>query len=159
MTLRALTDGVVAAAMPAAAMPAAAIRHRAPRAVSAGLLVLAAACGGADPPAGDTGGLQIEAPAPAAVDARDAAPAESVSAAERPVLPEALASPAHQRFQQLRVETLRLMIAAAQRALPIGPFQDRIDTASRTAAQDVSAAADRMEEIVADLERALAAGG
>ena len=48
------------------------------------------------------------------------------------------------------------MIQAAQRALPVGPFQERIDAASRTATRDVAEAADRMEEVAADLEQAIA---
>lgn len=63
----------------------------------------------------------------------------------------------HERYRRLRVETLRLMIEAARRELPIGPFQQRIDAAVGTALQDISEAADRMEEIVADLREAIAA--
>lgn len=72
-------------------------------------------------------------------------------------VPDELSSPEHRRYQQLRVETLRLLIEAARRALPIAGFQQRIDAAARTALQDVSEAADRLEETAADLRAALAA--
>ena len=65
----------------------------------------------------------------------------------------------HERFQRLAPEALRLMIAAAQRALPIAPLQERIDDARQLATRDVAAAADRLEEVVADLEALLADGG
>lgn len=80
------------------------------------------------------------------------------SAAARPAgTPPPLSSPEHERYQQLRLETLRLMIQAAQRALPVGPFQQRIDAAARVALQDVSEAGDLQEGIVADLRATIAA--
>ena len=51
------------------------------------------------------------------------------------------------------------MIDAAKLALPIGPFQERIDAAARIALDDVTEAADRMEGIVAELQEAIAAAG
>ena len=86
-------------------------------------------------------------------------PAPESSAPRPPAVPEELASPEDRRYRQLRVETLRLMIEAARRALPIGPFQERIDAASRTAVRDVSEAGDRMTEIAADLRQAIADSG
>ncbi|MCY3941340.1 MAG: hypothetical protein OXG29_09725, partial [Gammaproteobacteria bacterium] len=81
-------------------------------------------------------------------------------APESPALPLELSSPEHQRYQRLRLETLRAMIEAARLALPIGPFQERIDAAARIALDDdVSEAADRMEVIVAELQEAIAAAG
>ena len=68
-----------------------------------------------------------------------------------------MSSPEHERYQQLRLEALRLMIQAAQRALPIGAFQQRIDAAARIALQDVSEAGDLQEGIVIDLREAIAA--
>ena len=124
---------------------------------------------GASPPAGSA------APSPGAAGTPPPAvsrPADSpdgawpngvVPAPEFPVpgppaaVPDELSSPEHRRYQQLRVETLRLMIEAARRALPIAPFQQRIDAAARTALQDVSEAADRMEETASDLREAIAA--
>ncbi len=126
----------------------------------AGLFVAAVACVGGEAPQAGVGG----ASPPRAAESEAAGPPPTgvvptpESAAPRPpAMPEMLSSPEHQRYQQLRVETLRLMIEAAQRALPIGPFQERIDAAARTALQDVSEAADRMEEIVAELREAIAA--
>lgn len=85
-------------------------------------------------------------------------PAPELPAPRPPAaVPDELSSPDHRRYQQLRVETLRLLIEAARRALPIAGFQQRIDAAARTALQDVSEAADRMEETAADLRAALAA--
>ena len=68
------------------------------------------------------------------------------------------ATPAtQQRYEQLRLETLRLMIAAARLALPIGPCQQRIDRASWTASQgDVPAAVDIMADVAAGLRGAIA---
>ena len=92
------------------------------------------------------------------------APSGMVPAPESPVqqssaLPLELSSPEHQRYQRLRLETLRAMIEAAQLALPIGPFQQRIDAAARIALDDVTEAADSMEVIVADLQEVIAAAG
>ncbi|MXY23374.1 MAG: hypothetical protein F4Y45_02480 [Acidobacteria bacterium] len=61
------------------------------------------------------------------------------------------------RFQRLSVEALRLMIAAAQRELPIGPIQDRINAARRVVATDAADAADQLDEVVADLKAMLEA--
>ena len=141
-------------------------RCRARCAVLAGLFVVATACGGADTTtAGDD-----EATAQAADTAATAppagvpmaagdVPAPGASIPASPAVTDDLTSPEHRRYQQLRVETLRLMIEAARRALPIGPFQQRIDAAARTALEDVSEAADRMEAIVAELEQAIADAG
>ena len=96
---------------------------------------------------------------PAGAPPSGGAPFPESSAPRPPAAPEELASPEHRRYQQLRVETLRLMIEAARRALPIGPFQERIDAASRTAVRDVSEAGDRMAEIAADLRQAIADSG
>ena len=102
------------------------------------------------PPAGD----------PSAVAAPDGVGPDPESPAPRPPAPPVeLSSPEHQRYQQLRLETLRSMIQAAQLALPIGPFQQRIDAAARIALEDVSEAGDLMERIVADLREAIAAAG
>ena len=62
-----------------------------------------------------------------------------------------------ERFEQLRLETLRLMIDAARLSLPIGPCQAHIDRASWTASQgDVPAAADIMADVAAGLRGAIA---
>lgn len=137
-----------------------------------------AGAGAASPPAGSAApSADSASPAPrSAVPSADAAgsppsvgppagarPNGVVPAPEFPVprppaaVPDELSSPEHRRYQQLRVETLRLLIEAARRALPIAGFQQRIDAAARTALQDVSEAADRMEETAADLRAALAA--
>ena len=50
------------------------------------------------------------------------------------------------------------MIAAAQRALDIGPFQIRIDKAATTALTDLPDAAQQMEQVVIDLEDAVRSG-
>ena len=86
-------------------------------------------------------------------------PAPASPVQRSPALPLELSSPEHRRYQQLRLETLRAMIEAAQLALPIGPFQERIDAAARIALDDVTDAADRMEVIVADLQEAIADAG
>lgn len=140
---------------------------RAPRALLGRLLVVAAvcgaACGRADAPtlANDAAASQ----APGIADTVSGTePTASVPVAEPSVgqrsgapPPPPLSSPEHERYQQLRLEALRLMIQAAQRALPIGPFQQRIDAAARTALQDVSEAGDLQEAIVVDLREAIAA--
>ena len=109
----------------------------------------------ANPPAGvaPTGDPTVGA-APAGV-----APAPEFPLPQSPALPLELSTPEHQRYQQLRLETLRAMIEAARLALPIGPFQERIDAAARIALDDVVEAADRMEVIIADLREAIAAAG
>lgn len=152
------------------------VRHAARRLMPAGLLVVTAAagaggvaCGRADAPAAgadpvveaDDGASQAQGIAdPASVGERTESMAATASPAARPSqTPPPLSSPEHERYQQLRLEALRLMIQAAQRTLPIGPFQQRIDEAARTALQDVSAAGDLQEAIVADLREAIAADG
>lgn len=163
-------------------------RYGAHRALLAGLIVVAAAfcagvaaCGRAEAPAGGgdpvagTGGAaspvaEPEVASPSAGAPRDGGPSGAAaqdgvvpdpeSPAPRPLAPPVeLSSPEHQRYQQLRLETLRSMIQAAQLALPIGPFQQRIDAATRIALEDVSEAGDLMEQIVADLREAIAAAG
>ena len=64
----------------------------------------------------------------------------------------------HQLLERLRREALQLMIAAAQRALDIGPFQIRIDKAATTALTDLPDAAQQMEQVVIDLEDAVRSG-
>ena len=64
----------------------------------------------------------------------------------------------HERLERLRREALQLMIAAAQRALDIGPFQIRIDKAATTALTDLPDAAQQMEQVVIDLEDAVRSG-
>ena len=117
---------------------------------------------GSDPSAGTGAVPQPAGPhsgSPAGAPPNGVVPAPESSAPRPPAVPEELASPEHRRYRQLRVETLRLMIEAARRALPIGPFQERIDAASRTAVRDVSEAGDRMAEIAADLRQAIADSG
>ena len=140
-----------------------AARSRAGRAVLAALFVVAAACAGGDVPAGDADGASRAAAGAASAGAPDAEPPagsvrspESPESPESPALPGAMTSADHQRFQRLNAEALRLMIAAARRALPIGPFQQRISAARTAATRDIGEAADRMEAVVADLEDALA---
>ena len=119
------------------------------------------ACGRAAAPGVDADrATSLVAEPEAANPSVDSPPAGDPSAGASPgrVAP-ALSSPEHQRYQQLRLETLRLMIEAAKLALPIGPFQQRIDAAARIALDDVSEAADRMEGIVAELQEAIAASG
>ena len=164
------------------------VRHAAHRVMPAGLVVVVAAfcagvaaCGRAEAPAAGGGPVagtgdaasQVAEPeaagpsagaAPAGDSSGVAAPDGMVPAPESPApqppaLPLELSSPEHQRYQQLRLETLRSMIDAAKLALPIGPFQERIDAAARIALDDVTEAADRMEGIVAELQEAIAAAG
>ena len=116
----------------------------------AGLLAAGGCGGGAPAPGGGS-------PPPPAPEAPPAVPRG------QPANPAARAEGAdavhHERFQRLASEALRLMIAAAQRTLPIGPLQERIDDARQLATRDVAAAADRLEEVVADLEALLDEGG
>ena len=119
-------------------MAAGTARAVAGRVVLAAVLC-AAGCGGSEPPPEPIPAcLPADAPAGERTDAEpEAAPAD------------------HVRYQELRVETLRLMIAAARLALPIGPCQQRIDRASRAASQgDVPGAADIMEEVATGLRGA-----
>ena len=119
-------------------MAAGTARAIAGRVVLAAVLC-AAGCGGSEPPPEPIPAcLPADAPAGERTDAEpEAAPAD------------------HVRYQELRVETLRLMIAAARLALPIGPCQQRIDRAARAASQgDVPGAADIMEEVAAGLRGA-----
>ena len=62
---------------------------------------------------------------------------------------------AQERFQQLRTDTLRLMIEAAQRELDIGPFQRRIDATITQSLTDIESAADALEKVATDLESLL----
>ena len=109
-------------------------------------LMAAAGCGGG----GGEPAPPAATPPPAVPAAQPAHPATRADGAD---------AVHHERFQRLAPEALRLMIAAAQRALPIGPLQERIDDARQLATRDVAAAADRLEEVVADLEALLADGG
>ena len=155
-------------------------RRVARRVMLAGLVVVTAAagaggvaCSRADAPAAGADDAASQVAVPEAADSPVDAPPTgepSVGGApsgmdpvpespvqQSPALPLELSTPEHQRYQQLRLETLRMMIEAARRALPIGPFQQRIDAAARIALQDVAEAGDRMEEIVAELREAIAA--
>ena len=125
------------------------LRYGAHRVMLAGLVVVAAAAG-----AGGAACSRADAPA---VGADPVAEADDAASLQSPAPPLELSSPEHQRYQQLRLETLRAMIEAAKLALPIGPFQERIDAAAIIALDDVTEAADRMEVIVADLQEAIAA--
>ncbi len=122
------------AARPRAAVCAAAL---------AGLLA-AAGCGDGQPVPRGGEVAPVGAPAAEPADAAGRAAADAVH---------------HERFQRLASRALQLMIAAAQRALPIGPLQERIDAARLLAVSDVVAAADRLEEVIADLEALLEASG
>lgn len=162
------------------------VRHGVRRVMLGGLVVVTAAAGGgacsrADAPTvgedrvveadDDTSPVAVPEAAISSVDAPPTgdpsvggAPSGMVPVPESPVqqspaLPLELSSPEHQRYQQLRLETLRAMIEAAKLALPIGPFQERIDAAARIALDDVTEAADRMEVVVVDLQEAIAAAG
>ena len=119
-----------------------------------------AACSRADAPTRGDDGAAPQAPGIAdpvsGADPAASAPAAQPSAARPSGTPPPLSSPEHERYQQLRLEALRLMIQAAQRALPIGPFQQRIDAAARTALRDVSEAGNLQEAIVVDLREAIA---
>ncbi len=110
------------------------------RAALLAVLLAAAGCGGSD---GE--------PAP-----RDQGLPPAAGGAE-PAVPAAGDAIHHERFQRLATESLRLLIAAAQRELPIGPLQERISAARALATRDVEAAANRLEELVAELEALLAA--
>ena len=125
----------------------------------AGLLG-AVACGGGEAPGGDS--ESGEPPPSREAEAASARPIAGCLDVDGPAVPppEAVATtPADQeRYQQLRLETLRLMIDAARLALPIGPCQTRIDRAAWTASQgDVPSAADIMAEVAAGLRGAIAA--
>lgn len=148
--------------------------RRVRRAVPAGLCAIVvgtAACSRADAPAPADEGAASQVPgiadAVSGAEPTASRPAAEPSAAppsatQPPAAPRSgtlpsLSSPEHERYQQLRLEALRLMIQAAQAALPIGAFQQRIDAAARIALQDVSEAGDLQEGIVADLREAVAA--
>lgn len=61
---------------------------------------------------------------------------------------------AEARLERLNARALRLLVAAAQRQLPIGPLQERISAARMAATRaGVDEAVDRMTLVVADLER------
>ncbi len=133
------------------------------RSVALAGLIGAAACGGDEAaPDGDPSGASASAPgSPAAETSRSARPiAGCLDVDGPPVAPPAgvSATPADQeRYRQLRLETLRLMIDAARLALPIGPCQSRIDRAAWTASQgDVPAASDIMADVAAGLRGAIA---
>ncbi len=125
----------------------------------AGLLG-AVACGGSEAPAG---GAASGAPPPSR-EAESAPSRDPIAGcldvdgpAEPPPAPVAATPADQQRYEQLRLETLRLMIDAARLALPIGPCQNRIDRAAWTASQgDVPAAADIMEDVATALRGAVA---
>ena len=145
--------------------------RRVRRAVPAGLCAILVGLGGsacsradAPTPADEGAASQVPGIADAVSGAEPTAsrPAAEPSAVPPPAAPPSgspppLSSPEHERYQQLRLEALRLMIQAAQAALPIGAFQQRIDAAARIALQDVSEAGDLQEGIVADLREAVAA--
>ena len=140
--------------------------RRVRRAVPAGLCAILVGLGGsacsradAPTPADEGAASQVPGIADAVSGAEPTAsrPAAEPSAAPPSGSPPPLSSPEHERYQQLRLEALRLMIQAAQAALPIGAFQQRIDAAARIALQDVSEAGDLQEGIVADLREAVAA--
>ena len=175
-----MRQAVVEVAEPAMLRLGPRLRSRARCAVLAfGLLVatsaVTGACGRADAPGVDADRAtspvaepeaahpSVDSPPPGDPSARASpgrvAPAPESQAPQSPALPLELSSPEHQRYQRLRLETLRAMIEAAKLALPIGPFQERIDAAARIALDDVSEAADRMEVIVAELQEAIAAAG
>ena len=139
--------------------PAARSRAVVRAAALAGLLA-AAGCGGSGgepaPPGVEPALPGGGAPAPGGASPPPGAPAAEPANPARRTGADAVH---HERFQQLATRALRLMIAAAQRALPIGPLQERIDAARGLAVGDVEAAADRLEEVVADLEALLDEGG
>ncbi len=114
------------------------------RTVALAVTLAAGACSASDDPA--AGAVETEAPPPTEFSPQP--PAVSPSPGEE-------ADGA--RFQRLSVEALRLMIAAAQAELPIGPIQERITAARSEATTDIAAAADALEGAVADLQAMLAA--
>ena len=125
----------------------------------AGLLG-AVACGGGEAPGGDS--ESGEPPSSREAEAASAQPIVGCLDVDGPAVPppEAVAAtPAQQqRYEQLRVETLRLMIDAARLSLPIGPCQTRIDRAVWVASQgDVPSAADIVADVAAGLREAVAA--
>ncbi|MCY4078191.1 MAG: hypothetical protein OXH04_22485 [Acidobacteria bacterium] len=126
--------------------------------VLAGLLG-AAACGGSEAPEGGPA-PNAEPPAREAEGA-SARPIAGCLDVDGPAVPPAEAveaTPAQQqRYEQLRVETLRLMIDAARLSLPIGPCQTRIDRAAWAASQgDVPSAVDIMADVASGLRGAVA---
>ena len=134
-------------------------RTRARHLVLAGLIG-AAACGGSEAPPGAEPSRAPATP-PAGETAAPAGPIAGCLDVDGPAEPppaDVASTPADQeRFEQLRLETLRLMIAAARLSLPIGPCQARIDRASWTASQgDVPAAGDIMADVAAGLRGAIA---
>lgn len=127
--------------------------------VLAGLLG-AAACGGSEGPQG--GAPPGAEPPSREAESASARPIAGCLDVDGPAVPppEAVAAtPAQQqRYEQLRVETLRLMIDAARLSLPIGPCQTRIDRAVWAASQgDVPSAADIVADVAAGLQEAIAA--
>ena len=126
--------------------------------VLAGLLG-AAACGGSEAPEG--GAPSGAEPPSREAEAASAQPIAGCLDVDGPAVPppEAVAAtPAQQqRYEQLRVETLRLMIDAARLSLPIGPCQARIDRAVWAASQgDVPSASDIVADVAAGLREAIA---
>ncbi|MCY4029730.1 MAG: hypothetical protein OXH75_25875 [Acidobacteria bacterium] len=126
--------------------------------VLAGLLG-AVACAGSEAPGG--GSEPGEPPASREAEAASARPIAGCLDVDGPAVPppEAVeATPAEQqRYEQLRVETLRLMIDAARHSLPIGPCQTRIDRAVWAASQgDVPGASDIVADVAAGLREAVA---
>ena len=57
-----------------------------------------------------------------------------------------------ERFQQLRADTLKLMIEAAKRELEIGSFQRQIDVTVTQSLADMKGAADALEKVTTGLE-------
>ena len=127
--------------------------------VLAGLIGVVA-CGGGEAPGGgsESGERPPSREAGAASARRPIAGCLDVDGPAVPP-PEAVATtPAQQqRYEQLRVETLRLMIDAARLSLPIGPCQTRIDRAAWAASLgDVPSAVDIMADVAAGLREAVA---
>ena len=126
--------------------------------VLAGLLGVVA-CGGSETPAGSpASGAEPPSGEAEATSARPIAGCLDVDGPAVPPPEAVAATPAQQqRYEQLRVETLRLMIDAARLSLPIGPCQTRIDRAVWLASQgDVPSAADIMADVAAGLREAVA---
>lgn len=57
-----------------------------------------------------------------------------------------------ERFQRLKAESLQLMIVAAQRAMDIGSFQERINAAAIDSMMSMQDAVKQMEDVVTDLK-------
>ena len=129
------------------------------RSIALAGLLGAVACAGSEAPGGDS--ESGEPPASREAEAAAARPIAGCLDVDGPAVPPAEAveaTPAQQqRYEQLRVETLRLMIDAARLSLPIGPCQTRIDRAAWAASQgDVPGAADIMADVESGLRGAVA---